>query len=997
MPPRSKKATAGKPAAPAAEPPASDTHAGDIAASEARAKAATAEFELLQAKMKFGERFGDSGVTGGAKRGRSRSRSRSRSPSRSLSPASGRGAARRTHRTRSLSPSRPYHRRVSPASRKHDRELENLKRDARQACEDALARMHSEANRQVVDRLSASVTSALEDNATEARALREQVRDLKQHVKDEKGAEALAYLEDAMMGDEYRTSGALRDLARTLSRMLAHAPAGVPQPPGAKPLARCFDCFRTGCVRPSAPHDTAAARGAACTTPEPARCATATARCAVCTTGRRPDRRSHDPHGAPAGPGTLRVPANDPSTGRRPRPSATTPFPLGLTTPSPGWPRTFAAPPRATAAGAGAGAGAGAATATATGHATATPTASVNAAATATATVTVAAIVPLSTAPATAGATVTATATATAAPGVSFPHRLALGPEPAPRLPPTRAITGAEPLYTNYKSDHPAFSRAARGRAARAAAKVVTHDEIRARVWGLHRGGARPPGLGGRAASAPPPLLAAEPDVPDSGDQPAYERVAAAAAFYRERCDFTHDLVEGHSLQFKELPPPVCLKPYPQTAPQQAYLRERALLLERRRYIRRRTGPAYFSLAVFCVDKVAADGSATFRFVWDGTFLNAFLTYTTYTLEDIAVVMSLMQRGGYAITCDAEDAYYSCRMHPSHTRYLGFSTREADGSISYYEWLAAPFGLGPSGFFWSRLLGVAIREGRRRGWRMSFYGDDIVTLHHRRSVLAAISTELQQLLKDAGIRTNAKSVWSPTSTFEHIGYELCSDAWTIRIRARRNEKALSGLSGLAAGATTTRRQLAQSGSRVLSMAPVLGNTAFLHTRAFFSPALESHGWDTEIPTPADVVSSARHLDTVLRPRPARAISGAAREPTHVLASDASAVGIGVVFRGGGSAARSFTAGEAAESSTHREAGGISFAVRVRVAEHAGGKLVAYCDNKGARSVIMYGSHDPRLQRIATGLAAFCHRHDIELIVVWDFFKLRPLNVCWFDL
>jgi len=166
------------------------------------------------------------------------------------------------------------------------------------------------------------------------------------------------------------------------------------------------------------------------------------------------------------------------------------------------------------------------------------------------------------------------------------------------------------------------------------------------------------------------------------------------------------------------------------------------------------------------------------------------------------------------------------------------------------------------------------------------------------------------------------------------------------------------------------------------MAPVLGNTAFLHTRAFFSPALESHGWDTEIPTPADVVSSARHLDTVLRPRPARAISGAAREPTHVLASDASAVGIGVVFRGGGSAARSFTAGEAAESSTHREAGGISFAVRVRAAEHAGGKLVAYCDNKGARSVIMYGSHDPRLQRIATGLAAFCHRHDIELIVVW---------------
>ena len=379
---------------------------------------------------------------------------------------------------------------------------------------------------------------------------------MKQHVKDEKGTEALAYLEDAMMGEGYRTSGALRGLARALSRMLALAPAGAPQPPSAKPPARCFDCFRTGCARPPAPHDTAAVRGAACAAPEPARCATATARCAVCTTDRRPDRRSHDPHGAPAGPGTLRVPANGPSTGRRPGPSATTPFPLGLTTPSPGWPRASAAPPRATDAGAGA--GAGVATATATGHATATPTASVNAAAIATATVTVATIVPLSTARATAAAATVAAATATAAPGVahgvSFPHRLALGPEPAPRLPSARTITGAEPLYTHYKSDHPAFSRAARGRTARAAAKATAHDEIRARVWALHRGGAGSPGLGGRAASAPPPLLTAEPDVPDSGDQPAYERVAAAAAFYRERCDFTPDLVEGHSLQFKELP-----------------------------------------------------------------------------------------------------------------------------------------------------------------------------------------------------------------------------------------------------------------------------------------------------------------------------------------------------------------------------------------------------------------------------------------------------------
>jgi hypothetical protein len=457
---------------------------------------------------------------------------------------------------------------------------------------------------------------------------------------------------------------------------------------------------------------------------------------------------------------------------------------------------------------------------------------------------------------------------------------------------------------------------------------------------------------------------------------------------------------DGVSFRFVDdhEPPPIHLPPYQLPSDQNRWMYDYVQgLITNGRISKPLLSKPHCVLPIFCVPK-----GDSFRLVYDATAFNAFVVQDRYTMEDIHYVLALLREGDLGCSIDVEDAYHILGVHPEFTKFFGFPLVHPDtGHITYHTWFVNCFGFINAGGYFNATLAPLIKHWRQQGFRVTYFGDDILGLTP--GVLGTIGSQqlLHAILHDttqAGLTVKQPKIYSALDDFTHIGYRIfTAPPMRLGIKTARRVKARAKLAAICQSKVVTPRQASSAASSLISMLPVLGSTCFLRTRALYS-FVASHvicdvGWNKQYPLPDACRAECMFWISVLDDTdsavgPTRYINRLPQRRIVINAGDASATGIGVVVLSCPepliipTASTSLTLPERLRSSLLREMKMILFCMSTYRHLHQHRRVITCTDATGARQVSRYGSSDPELQEIALAIDDITRADDTDHHVLW---------------
>lgn len=147
--------------------------------------------------------------------------------------------------------------------------------------------------------------------------------------------------------------------------------------------------------------------------------------------------------------------------------------------------------------------------------------------------------------------------------------------------------------------------------------------------------------------------------------------------------------------------------------------------------------------------------------------LNRYIRKEHFKMDTLTSVISLVQKGDWAISLDLEDAYLHIPIHKSHRKYLRFCLHK-DGP--YYQFRTLCFGPSPAPRIFTKIVSVIAAHLRSLGMRLATYLDDWFLLNQERLNLLSNREITLNLLADLGFLLNVeKSVLQPTQNIVYIG------------------------------------------------------------------------------------------------------------------------------------------------------------------------------------------------------------------------------------
>jgi len=105
-------------------------------------------------------------------------------------------------------------------------------------------------------------------------------------------------------------------------------------------------------------------------------------------------------------------------------------------------------------------------------------------------------------------------------------------------------------------------------------------------------------------------------------------------------------------------------------------------------------------------------------------YLNSFIRYEHFKMENLESVRSLFRKGDFMAKNDLKDAYFTFPIHPSQHKFLRFSWRKR-----VFQFCCMAFGLAPASRVFTKLLKLFVTFLRRLGIRLVIYLDDILFLN----------------------------------------------------------------------------------------------------------------------------------------------------------------------------------------------------------------------------------------------------------------------------
>ena len=174
------------------------------------------------------------------------------------------------------------------------------------------------------------------------------------------------------------------------------------------------------------------------------------------------------------------------------------------------------------------------------------------------------------------------------------------------------------------------------------------------------------------------------------------------------------------------------------------------------------------------------------RFIWDGRFLNLWMTSLPFCLDTLGKVPGMVPEGAKALSADLKNGYYHVQLHPSAYKYFGFEHR---GML--YVYTVLPFGWSPAAFVFQELTDTIVTFMRTSGYPCVGYIDDFFATSAWNAPCAAQSAQLASwLLTEVLFRagyyvSTSKSVLDPGDALKFLGMWVDVKARTFTIPAKK--------------------------------------------------------------------------------------------------------------------------------------------------------------------------------------------------------------------
>ena len=325
---------------------------------------------------------------------------------------------------------------------------------------------------------------------------------------------------------------------------------------------------------------------------------------------------------------------------------------------------------------------------------------------------------------------------------------------------------------------------------------------------------------------------------------------------------------------------------------------------------------------LFTVEKIKGNGAISKRMCVNFVPLNAFTKSRSFHVESIETLVRLLKQEDCLLIYDLTDAFFHVMAGIILRNLLGFETEDG----RYGIFLATCFGWTNSPYWFHLLIITLVYYWRKAGKRCSSFGDDIIFAVNKHVPLRSkLHILILTDLKDAGFQVNVSKSQIEVLIGIYIGYILDMNTYRLLIKVRRLKKILERGAALLLQTETSCRELARFSSSIMSTAPVLGSTAALYTQEI-NIWLGQHldgtysGWDKLHPLSSHVRTEIQFWITFMKSNPSRPLWTAHFVRHIVVATDASATGLGgtMYIPGSDLVAASLTLSQCQDSSTHRE-------------------------------------------------------------------------------
>uniref|UniRef100_A0A7E4V160 Reverse transcriptase domain-containing protein n=1 Tax=Panagrellus redivivus TaxID=6233 RepID=A0A7E4V160_PANRE len=381
---------------------------------------------------------------------------------------------------------------------------------------------------------------------------------------------------------------------------------------------------------------------------------------------------------------------------------------------------------------------------------------------------------------------------------------------------------------------------------------------------------------------------------------------------------------------------------------------------------------------------VVSNAEEKLRLVMNLTTVNPFITANKFRLEGVALAKTLIPQSGYLLTFDMKAGYHQARMADADLPYLAFSWR---GTL--YAMRALPFGLSSAPEYFTKLFRRPLAVLRSSGVECCLYLDDLIVWSDSYEGAIQSARKVRALFDLLGVVLNdEKSSVAPAREVKWLGVMFNLEAGTLKISEPRIVRALAKVEWLLAKRRPSALDRLKFTGAINSMHEVLGPMANIRTKSFFKfvssveprfhlrlalsedERRDLEFWSSEL--------RARNYYKICPPLP----------PSLVLATDASATGVGVVKRDPAklsvlcSAFREFSDSERVTSSTHREMLAVQFALKMYTAPMKAAAITIKTDNQNVPGILAKGSMKNDLNDLALAITEWCESKRIQLTAIW---------------
>lgn len=205
----------------------------------------------------------------------------------------------------------------------------------------------------------------------------------------------------------------------------------------------------------------------------------------------------------------------------------------------------------------------------------------------------------------------------------------------------------------------------------------------------------------------------------------------------------------------------------------------------------------------------------THRIILNLKRLNKSVTYRHFKMDTLKSVIALMTPNCYMASLDLKDAYYTVAVSEDSQKFLKFTWRN-----QAYGFTCIPNGLGPGPRVFTKIMKPIYARLRKLGHINAGFIDNIYLQGSTADECRENVRETAELLSDAGFVAHpVKSVFTPTQTLSHLGFNLNSKLMTVTLTSEKAKKVEMACKQLRNASLVTIQDLAEVVGQLVASFP----------------------------------------------------------------------------------------------------------------------------------------------------------------------------------